>query len=347
MKNVLTLNEFLAERNIKSVVVEEQRQLYINIFNQFEDLKPVMNEAMLLVEAGVFDFNMSLLLEQSLNEESIAQKMKQKFDNAVKIAKEKGKQALTDAQEKIIKLGGSIVNVIKIIVEKLKEWMTAAFEAAKTAYTSAASASSKKIGEVVSKMGKDTKNELITDVKQMGQVTAAVGAWIGGKFAGDTAKGLQAAASENESFEIGIYKSINESIKNGEIDFTDLLNESEGGIPFVSKIAHKLHHVPPFNVLDKVKQGAEKITGGALAKFSYYATKLAEAPGPYEFAALAAIVGILVEVQVKGVAKHAILHAIPGLGLVLSIISNTAMCLAIIGIVETLIKKKDDGQTDH
>ena len=347
MKNILTLNEFLAEKNTKAVIVEEQRQLYINVFNQFDDLKPVMNEAILLVEAGVFDFNMSMLFEQELNEESIAQKMKQKFDSAVKIAKEKGKQALSDAQEKIIKLGGSIVNVIKLIVEKLKEWMTAAFEAAKSAYTSSVSASSKKISEAVSKMGKDTKNELINDVKQMGTVTASVGKWIGGKFAGDAAKGLQAAATENESFEIEIYRSINEAIKNGEIDFTDLLNEGDGGIPFVSKIAHKLHHVPPFNLLDKIKQGAEKITGGALAKFSYYATKLADAPGPYQFAALAAIVGILVEVQVKGVAKHAILHAVPGLGLVLSIISNTAMCLAIVGIIETMIKKEGDTSGEH
>jgi hypothetical protein len=154
------------------------------------------------------------------------------------------------------------------------------------------------------------------------------------------------AAKEDvkESFELAILESINEAVLSGELDFTDIL-ESDGhggGIPFVSAIAHKMHHIPPFNLLDKVKQGAEKVAAGALNKLSYYATELAGAPGPFKFVALASIIGIIAEVQFKGMAKHAIIHAIPGVGTIAYLISNVAMALAVVGIAEALLAKKDD-----
>ena len=343
---ILDYNSFSLQREIN----EERKQLFINIFEQFEELKPVMNEAVLLVEQGVFDFSSDILLEDFLNEENLIQKMKQKFDNAVAVAKQKGKSALSDAQERIIKLGGNIGNVIKLIVDKLKEWMQASLDLAKNLYTKAANAKVSDIKDKVKSMGKDTKNELVNDVKQMKTVTSSVVNWISSGFPGQVAKAGATAAKEDvtESFELELYKAINEAIIKGEVDFTDMIDESEGGhgIPFVSAIAHKFHHIPPFNLLDKVKQGVEKVAGGALARFSYYATQIAGAPGPYKFAAIAAIIGILGEVQFKGVAKHAILHVIPGLGLVLSIISNVAMCLAVIGIIEAIIKAEEDSHEE-
>ena len=109
-----------------------------------------------------------------------------------------------------------------------------------------------------------------------------------------------------------------------------------------------MHHIPPFNLLDKVKQAAEKVAKGTLGKLSYYATELAGAPGPFEFIALAGIIGIIAEVQVKGAAKHALLHAVPGLGTVASIISNVAMLLAVIGIIEAVMSKdSEEGEKAH
>lgn len=343
---VLNYNSFIQEREVN----EQRKLMFINIFNQFEELKPVMNEAVLLIEQGIFDFDSDMLLEDFLNEENLIQRMKQKFDNAVAVVKQKGKSALSDAQEKIIKLGGSIGNVIKLIVEKLKEWMKASLELAKSAYTKVANAKAADIKEKISNMSKNTKNELVNDIKQMKTVITSVSSWVGSGFASQVAKAGITAAKEDvtESFELDLYRTINEAIISGEINFADMLDESEGGIPFVSAIAHKMHHIPPFNLLDKVKQGVEKVAGGALAKFSYYATEIAGAPGPYEFSAIAAIVGILGEVAVKGIAKDAILSLIPGLGLVLTIISKTAMCLAVIGIIEALIKKEgENSQTEH
>jgi hypothetical protein len=331
-------------------LVESRRQVIINVLEQFEEIKPIMNEALLIVEFGIFDEGFD-----NLNEENLISKMKAKFDAAVEIAKEKGKQALTTSQEVIIKLGGKIASIIKLIVEKLKEWVDAAWTAAKSAYASGAQSKIKEITAAIEKKSEESKNLLLKEVKQGKQVVSATVGWITSGFVKDTAKAAQEAASEDvkEAFEIAILDSINEAVINGDIDFTDLVKESDDhghgpSIPFVSAIAHKMHHIPPFNLLDKVKQAAEKVAKGTLGKLSYYATELAGAPGPFEFLALAGIIGIIAEVQVKGIAKHALLNAIPGLGTIASIISNVAMLLAVIGIIEAIMSKdSEEGEKAH
>jgi hypothetical protein len=331
MSKLLTFESFIVNENI----VETRRELMVNIFNQFEEIKPYMNEAMVLIESGIFDDGF-----ESINEENLIGRMKAKFDNAVQVAKSKGKGALTDAQEKIIKLGGSIGSVIKLMIEKLKEWVTSLFSAASSHFKSAASSKSDEIKKAVK--GAD-KKKIAIEVKNLKNITGATAKWATSGFVQDATKAAAGAAKEDikEAFELAVLQSINEAVVSGELDFTDIIKESEGGIPFVSAIAHKMHHIPPFNLLDKVKKGAEKVAGGTLNKFSYYATKLAGAPGPYEFVVLASIIGIIAEVQFKGVAKHAILNAIPGLGMIASIISNVAMGLAVIGIVESLISSEE------
>lgn len=341
MKNkILLYEQFLNQ----GTLLESRRQLLINIFEQFEDVKPFMNEAVLLVNEGIFDT--AFVDGEDLNEESIMAKMKDKFANAVNIVKQKGKEALTDTQETILQLGGKIANVVKLLVSKLAEWVKSALSATQSAFKNAVAASRDKIADKVENI--DDKHLLIDEVKKLKAISVSTVKWLQGGLVNQTAKAADIASKEdssNEAFEIALLESINESIKNGELDFTDILES--GGIPFVSAIAHKMHHVPPFNLLDKVKQAAEKVAGGALNRFSVYATKLAGAPGPYEFVAMAAIIGIIAEVQVKGIAKHAILAAVPGLGTILSIISNVAMALAVIGIVEALIKGKDDKEHAH
>mgnify|MGYP000430131612 CR=1 FL=1 len=83
---ILKYDQFLNHKTL----TESRRTLMVNIFNQFEDVKPYMNEAVFLVEAGIFD----TAFDEELNEESLMAKMKAKFDNAMQIAKEKGKKAL-------------------------------------------------------------------------------------------------------------------------------------------------------------------------------------------------------------------------------------------------------------
>lgn len=324
--------EFVNEQTL----VREQRQLMLNIFTQFEEIKPVMNEAQLLVEAGIFDGSLA-----ELNEESILQKAKAKFDKAVETVKDKGKKALSDTQQKIIQLGGNVANIVKMIVTKLKEWITELFDKAKAAYSAAAKSSTGEINKELEGKSDEYKNKLLKEIDQFKQMAKAVAGWAAAGFVKQTEKAAMTAAKQDEHlyFEINMFKTINEAVVTGQLNFNDLVNEGGGGIPFVSAIAHKMHNIPPFSLLDKVKSAAEKLAGGTLNKISYYANKLAGAPGPFEFAALAALIGVVTEVKIKGVAKHAILHAIPGLGTIASIISTVAMGLAVISIVETLIKK--------
>lgn len=337
---ILKYDQFLNHKTL----TESRRILLVNIFNQFEDVKPYMNEATILVEAGIFD----AAFDEELNEESIMAKMKAKFDNAVQIAKEKGKKALTDTQEKILQLGGKIGSVIKSLVSALAKWISDTFSAAKAHFSKVASASNDKITAAVNKI-EDT-NKLATEVKNLKAIIGSTGAWLKSGLISQVNKGAVEVAKEdtNESidipvFEIILLESINDAVINGDLNFTDLLES--GGIPFVSAIAHKLHEVPPFNLLHKIQSAAEKVASGVLNKLSYYATELAGAPGPYEFVALAAIIGIVAEVQFKGMAKTAIINLIPGIGTVATIISYVAMGLAVVGIVETLIKKH--GEEDH
>lgn len=343
--DLLTYESFLTN----SKIVESRRQLLVNIFNQFEDIKPIMNEAITIVESGSLDE----VFEGEINEESIIAKMKDKLAQAVAVAKEKGKEALSDAQEKIIQLGGNIGNVIKLMIGKLKEWIAAAFSAAKSFYMKAAQGKSKEIKDSIDKAGTDTKNQILKEIVQLKKVASSTATWVMSGFSAEATKAAVLAAKEDvkESFELAILESINEAVLSGELDFTDLLESDDhgAGIPFVSTIAHKMHHIPPFNLLDKVKQGAEKVASGVLNKLSYYATELAGAPGPFKFVALATIIGIVAEVQFKGIAKSSLVHLIPGIGTIAGLISNVAMALAVVGVVEALLKadKGEEAEAEH
>jgi len=331
---LLDYNSFLLEKQL----VESRRDLLMNIFNQFEDIKPVMHEAKVLVESGVFDevFDM-------INEENLVDRMKDKFNKAVEVAKEKGKSALTDMQSNILKLGGKIGNVIKMMVTELKNWINETFQSAKATYTKFAKSKEKEIKNALESAGEGTKNLIIKEVQQLKKVSTAVVSWMTGGLVKDVAKGSEQVVKQDikESldamFELAVLDSINEAIITGKLDFTQVVEEG-GGIPFVSTIAHELHNIPPFDILNKIKEKAADKTGTILNKLSLYATEFAGAPGPFEFVALATLVGILTEVALKHTVKHALVASIPGIGVFSSIISNTAMALAVVGIVETLIK---------
>ena len=331
---LLDYNTFLLEKQL----VESRRDLLMNIFNQFEDIKPVMHEAKVLVESGIFDevFDM-------INEENLVDRMKDKFNKAVEVAKEKGKSALTDMQSNILKLGGKIGNVIKMMVTELKNWINETFQSAKATYTKFAKSKEKEIKNALESAGEGTKNLIIKEVQQLKKVSTAVVSWMTGGLVKDVAKGSEQVVKQDikESldamFELAVLDSINEAIITGKLDFTQVVEEG-GGIPFVSAIAHELHNIPPFDILNKIKEKAADKTGTILNKLSLYATEFAGAPGPFEFVALATLVGILTEVALKHTVKHALVASIPGIGVFSSIISNTAMALAVVGIVETLIK---------
>lgn len=346
MEQLLTLGQFLNEKATREDLVQEQRLLYKNAFKQFEDLNECLDEAMALTDMGIFD---GLIYEDFENEElyeNLFDKAKEKFAAAKKALADKGKKALSDTQEKILAIGGSISKVIKMIVEALSKAIKEAF----AKMTSLGKkATSKFSSQIQSKVEGMDSVKLAEEIKNANTVLKAMKAYVTGGFIKQAANAMQKGAKADESvfnpyaFELGVYKNINEAITTGALDFTDLVIEGEGGpkIPFVSAIAAKVNKIPPFSLLYKVKNTAKDIAGGALSTMSYYATELAGAPGPYKFIALATLIGIAAEIYVKHKASHALVHAVPGLGTIVGIAGNVAYFLAFIAFVETLLKKAE------
>ena len=347
--NVLNFEQFVNETITRPQVLAEHRNLYKNIFMQLDEAEPVINEALSLVEAGLFD---GLLIENLLNSteaelyENLFQKAKEKFNKAVETAKEKGKKALSDGQKLIIKIGGDIGNVIKMIIEAL----SAALKEAWSKMTALGkSAAGKFSGEIEGKIKGMDKNKLVDEIKNAKTVLKSMKDYVLGGFVKQAKAAMAKGAKTEESvfnpyaFELAIYKSINESIATGLLDINQLIIEGGGGpkIPFVSSIAAAVNKIPPFSLLYKVKNIAKDVSGGMLGTISKYATELAGAPGPYKFVALATLIGVAAEVYVKHKASHGLIHAIPGLGTVVGIAGNVAYCLALIAVIETLMAKSE------
>lgn len=336
MKAIESFNEYIAYEK----VIESRRRLYMNIFRQFEDMQPHLNEAQVIVDAGTFDD----IFEYEVIDENVMSKLADKFKAATNTLKTKGKQALTDTQEAILKTGGKVAGVIKLMVDAVKKWLGEQFDLAKQAYDSAVGKKADVIKDKVEGMSDEKKNNLKKEVKNFKTILSAAGNWIKGGFMGDIAKAAQGSAKQEEAFigytfELGLTEQINEAIISGEFNIAEIVNEAEGGakIPFVSAIAKGMNKIPPFSLLYKVKKGAAKIAGGVLDTFSYYATELAGAPGPYKFVALATLIGIVGEVMVKNAAKSALIAAIPGLGTAAYIVSKVAMGLAVVAAIEAVL----------
>lgn len=354
---ILTFESFINQAVTKDLVVAEQRALYKNIFGQFSELDDHIGEAMAMVDMGIFD---DMLVENLVNMdedeiyENLFKKAKEKFDAAVQTAKEKGKKALSDAQEVILKIGGDIGKLIKLVVENIASAAKKAYDMTAAAAKKAASA---KTSDLKAKIGgmKD-KNSLAIEIKNAKAMLGAMKGWVMGGFSKEAAGAMQTAAKQEESFssntlELALYKSINEAIVSGELDFTTMVNEGGGAkIPFISTIAAKLNKIPPFKQLYAVKNKVKDFVGNALEKFSVWATEAAGAPGPYKFVALATLIGIIVEMEVKGVGKKLLktaFHAIPFAGTIIVWAAEVAKYLAYIAIIETILAEVQGGEKEE
>ena len=353
MEQLLTLGQFLNEKATREDLVQEQRLLYKNVFGQFDALNECLDEAMTLVDMGIFDGLVYEDLENDVLYENLFKKAKEKLADAKKTLADKGKKALSDTQEMILAIGGDVAKVIKMAVEAIAKACKEAFNMAAAAAKKAAEKSIAEIKKSIESM--NDKNKISEEIKYAKAMLGAMKAWVMGGFHKEAAKGMQAAAKQEEGFsqyamELALYKSINEAVVSGDLDFTDLVNEAGAKIPFISSIAAKLNKVPPFKQLYAVKNKVKDVVGNALEKFSIWATEVAGAPGPYKFIALATIIGIIVEMEVKGIGKSLLkvaFHAIPFAGTIISWAATVAKYLAYIAIIETLLAEVSGGEKDN
>ena len=347
---LLEYNDFLLEKQL----VRSRRDLAISIFERLEEVQPILTEAVEMVELGIFDgFSLEKFAnftDEQLNE-NLFKVAKEKLAKAKETIKQKGKDALSAAQERIIKIGGDVSKVIKTVIKQIQEAVKKAFDSGKAMAQKAISSGKEKVSKAIGQI-KDPK-KLSEDLKNAKAMLSSTAKWVTGGFSKEAAGAMSKAAKNAEgeeakesfnplAFELMITEGIANSIRSGEIDLDELVNEGGGGakLPFISKIAAKLNEYPPFKQLYAVKNKTKDIVGGGLEKFSTWATDVAGAPGPYKFVALATIIGILVEMEVKGVGKKLLkfaLHGIPAVGTIISVAATVAKYLAYVAIIETLL----------
>jgi len=326
---VLSFEQFLLESQATSRKKNLIEQIILNVAESMEERSFVE----MLIESNFF------AEEYSLNEESLMDKMKRKYDEVVAMAKEKGKSALTDAQDKILAFGGKIQNVIKLVVEKVSKFLKETWDAARSAASSAVGKVKDKIETSVQDI-KD-KHLLSKEIDAFKAIAKGGVTWAINGFpkalANAEEKAVKVDESELEEFllEAALEISKNENFMN--------LFESEDGIPFLSAIAHKLHEFPPFNLLHKIADKAGKVAKNALDKAAVFFSEVAGTP-LIQFVVLPVLIGVVVEYNVKSTAVG-LLHAIPGIGTVAHLIGTVALALAVITVVEAAIKMKSDKET--
>jgi hypothetical protein len=325
--------------------------------------------------------------DSSLNEESLLQKAKERFDNAKETIKSKGKEALdkmSDSTKNLLKIGGNILKPIKAILEKIGAGIKKAWESGKQIAQQAVDKFKDKIVNKVKNLIKDgdKKKSLI---EEMGNLKAMAGAgtkFVTGGFIEAMGKGVKKAATSDEKNE-GIFfsgyleaalvtevtnminsgYSIDEIIESLENDLL-IMNEGghghdEGGlnIPFVSKLMNKIGHMPPFSYFHDLGSKAEEAANNALNRASIVLSKVGNAGGPFKFALIGGLVGVAVGYYSETFAKTGVFAAInaiagfavPGLGILKSIIGGVGLALAIYGVVKTVVGQgeKEGGEEEN
>lgn len=319
----------------------------------------------LIIETNQWDF----FLDGTLNEESIADKLKAKAKAALQTIKDKGKEYLSDTQEVILKIGGNISALIGKIVGVLKAFLAKAWAWIQQQVESGYAKS--KEGIIKAAKGKFSgKLDVAKDeVKNLGAMAKGAAAWCTGGVLGDMEKGMNDAGKLDESFvsilENGLYLAASELILEDEefVNYlrTDDLYESGGGvkIPFLSALAHKLAEVQPFKALHSVEHAAGDAANSGLAKISSVLSKVANAPGPFEFtivgAVFALVTGYAIKAGVTSITKEIgasafgamVVGLIPGVGVILLIMKYAAKGIWCVGICETVVGMLKKGDEHH
>lgn len=370
MKNLLTYEDFL--------LVESRRvlneSLEINhrktIFEAFCKSPFLTIEEKILAEAVLETEQWNEVFEGTLNEESIAAKIKAKAQAAMQVVKDKGKKYLSDTQEVVLKMGGTIKGVISKIMGVVKAFLAKAWEWMKSQVESGYAKSKEKIVSAAAGKFKGKADVAKDEVKNLGSMANATAKWCLG-ISGEMEGGMQQASEVKESYALAIenalYFGASELIIESE-EFVNYLRESEGHdsgpkIPFLSSLAHKVANFQPFKALHDIEHKAGDAANKGLSGVSSMLTKVASAPGPFEFTVVGAIFALVTGYAIKHGVTHlvkemgvsafgaAVMAVLPGIGVVLLCMKYAAKGIWVVGICETALsialKGDDHHEEDH
>jgi len=367
MKRILSYEEYM---------IFEAQRIYSEFKSQSIDAKKYLFEALsksphiseeerLLSEAIIETEQWDSIFEGTLNEESIADKLKAKAKAAIQVAKEKGKEYLSGTQEAIMKIGGSVSALIQKILGIVKAFIQKAWDFIKGQVESGYAKSKEKITEAAKGKFKGKADVAKEEVKNLGSMAKATAKWFGG-ISSEMGAGLNQAASTNEGYsemlETALYLAASDLIVES-YDFVQYLKESSdhGGIkiPFLSALVHKVAEFQPFKALHSTEHAAGSAANKGLSGISSFLSKVAKAPGPFEFtivgAVFALVTGYAIKAGVTNLIKEMgvsaigtmIMTALPGIGVILMCMKYTAKGLWVVGICETAIGMVTKGDDKH
>jgi hypothetical protein len=266
-----------------------------------------------------------------LNEESFKEKLAKKVGSIKKTIKEKGKSALSDTQEKIMKIGSNVKSYVSVIIKTVKKQIEKILGIIKTAAKKAVE-SSDKIKEKVKE--NEGKKEFVGEIKNFKEMYGGAVKWFKSGFVKDLEESMTKKAT-NETLELHVYETLIEGIQSHEITIDSLLEEDTKGkpkIPFFSKLVDGIRKIPPIKQLWDFGLYAEKVANNALHKASVFLNKAAGTSGPHKFPKLGMMVGLGLEVLARKPLELGLIALVPALGIIVTTIKSVEMAAFIMSL---------------
>lgn len=295
-------------------------------------------------------------------EDTVAQWIEKKAAQAKEVIKSGTEKAKDKAVQFIAKYGEKFGTYIKMIVDQIRKFLKGAWDYIKTTTTSSLAKDKAVLIEHIKSAkyeGAKIKEE-VTNMKDMG---AAAMKFLGGGVVKQMEDGMMKAGNDTSE---SVLLCLSECIHEDKQIISDILSfdpkkmyESDGvSIPGLSKLAHKLAKYPPFSWLHSFEDLVKEKTNNMLTKISYYLKEATGAGGPYEFVIIGTLVGLVAGYGVK-TGVHDVVHSagltavgsaiaiiIPGVALLLTIMSWIAKGIWVVGILETTVAAISDNSTE-
>lgn len=322
--NLPNYSDFIIGHNL--AIVKRRLLETIQVYSKPEEsiVIDIILESNLVNE--FYDSNIEIL-----NEESFKEKLAKKVSTIKKTIKEKGKSALSDTQEKIMKIGSNVKSYVGVIIKTVKKQIEKILEIIKNAAKKAVE-SSDKIKEKV-KENEDNK-EFVGELKNFKEMYGGAVKWFKSGFIKDLEESMEKKAT-NETLEIHVYETLIKGLESREITVGTLLKEDEGGkpkIPFFSKLVDGIRKIPPIKQLWDFGLYAEKAANNALHKASVFLNKAAGTSGPHKFPKLGMMVGLGLEVLARKPLELGLIALVPALGIVVTTIKTVEMAAFIMSL---------------
>lgn len=315
----------------------------------------------------------SLILNEAvdIDENKLMQWIQDKGKKAAELVKQGAEKAKDQATQLMAKIGQSFNTFIKFILEKVQSFLKKAWEWFKQQASSSTNAIKSDFQTKIKKAKLDPKL-FKTEVGQFKDMARTGITYFTGGIINDMSNGMQKAGNEEadggstgatssaaaESLTEMLLESFIQVIKEEASIVKEIvecmINEAEDKIPGLSKLAHKLAKFPPFSWLHSIENTVKEKTNNVFHKISVFLHERTGAGGPYEFVLMGTVLGLAVGLKIESSVHHLIQHvaeaglaatvvaAVPGIGLILTIMKWVATGLAIIGLAEAVVMAFDD-----